>query len=217
MVKELVIPTEAGPIVFRPRQVVKCEGAYFMIESVNEVRNGRQVRMHQLNDADALKYYVPSAPMSNAPAAGHVPVYDPAAAAPAAAPAAVVAPAPTAPPPPPAAAAPSTPGQVPGAEAAPGAGTVPTGPAPEVAPQGEVPASMAADTANPEDGPKPIQGLTQGETQDGLASGKYTQDAEGNVFANPAAPSTGPNDAPNHIINPGAADNVTKQDVIDNQ
>jgi len=214
--KELVFPTPHGPVVLRPRQVIKAEGIYFMIESVNEVRNGRQLRAYQLNEADALKYYVPTAPAVAAPTAGQVPAHV-AQTVPETTPAAAAAPAAPATPPPAAAIPPpATPGQVPGAEAA-RPGEVPTEPAPEAAPPGEVPASMVPGTGNPEDGPKPIQGLTKEETQAGLADGRYTQDSEGNVFANPDAPSGDPRDTPNHIINPAAADNLTKEQIQDAQ
>lgn len=200
MSKELVIPTTRGPVVLRPRQVVKMEGEFFMIESVNEVRNGRQIRMYHMNDAEALKYYVPVQPATGAPAPGVVPSH---AAQPGAAPGVSEPAAPAAPVPP----APDVPGQVPGAEAA-RTGTVPETPAAPAEP-GMVPETMAPQPGGAESAPKPVQGLSQEEIQDGLASGKYTQNAEGDVFKNPNY--RDPNDpqagaAPNHKVDPAAAD-----------
>ncbi len=60
--QQIVLPTPSGPLVLRPRQVVKCEGAYFMIESVNQVRNGNQIRMYHMHESEALKYYIPTRP-----------------------------------------------------------------------------------------------------------------------------------------------------------
>lgn len=216
MAKELVFPTSAGPIVLRPRQVIKVEGVplYFMLESVNEVRNGRQERGYQMNEAEALKYYVPIQPVHNAPLPGAVP---PHAAQPGAQPAAPAAATPPPATPPPAAPAPTPPPAAPAAPAQP-SGQVPTGVVPgaeaarsDATPPGEVPEHLAPQT-NAEDAPKPIQGLSDAEIQDGLAIGKYTQDGEGNVFKNPGF-DEGPAIAPNHTINPGAADGVSKEDL----
>lgn len=68
MSNELVLPTPRGPIVFRPRQVIKAEGAYFMVESVNVVRDGSQIRMYHMRESEALKYYIPTRPPVAAPA-----------------------------------------------------------------------------------------------------------------------------------------------------
>lgn len=176
--QQIVFPTNQGPVVFRPRQVVKCEGVYFMIESVNVVRNGNQVRMYQMHESEALKYYIPSRPAAAAPAV-----------------AAPAAPAFTPPPPAPTAA----PGIVPGAAAV----EAPT------SPTGAVPPAVADGMLGNDVERKPITGLTQEEIQEGLALGYYTQDEEGNVFAVPGK--ANPNDpqagaAPNHKINPKAAD-----------
>lgn len=165
---ELIIPTAGGPLALRSSQVIKLEGvpAFFVVESVNVVRNGRQVRMYHMDEAEAMKYYIPLRSSVSAAVPGNIPQ-----------------PIPT--------------------------GVVPQNPVAQSAAPGEVPEHLSPRAGGTGTEKKPVQGLSQNEIQDGLASGKYTQDSEGNVFKNPnfrdhADPHDGA--PPNHRINPGAAD-----------
>lgn len=162
IMEEMQVTTERGPITFRARQVVFVEGAFFVIESVNVVKAGRQIRMYHMPDSQARQYYVPRE--NQPPVQPRAPLPTTRAQRPTAAP---IAP-PVAP--------------------TPGDGTMPSH-------------AMPGAIQGPEQ--KPIVGLADYEIQEGLASGQYIQNENGEIFANPefSDPQGGPSNA---TLGPGA-------------